>query len=59
MHSSQPFDMKKLTVIHERFPYRYVEWGLLENGKPDIVYKSTKKLLRDTETCIYLITVFN
>ena len=28
--------MKKLTVLLERFPYRYVQCGILEiNGKPD------------------------
>ena len=24
-----------LTVIHERYPYRYVDVGILENGYPD------------------------
>ena len=24
-----------LTVIHERYPYRYVDVGILENGFPD------------------------
>ena len=24
-----------MNVIMERFPYRYVEYGTLENGKPD------------------------
>ena len=24
-----------MTVLLERFPYRYVESGTLENGKPD------------------------
>ena len=24
-----------LTVIHERYPYRYVDTGILENGFPD------------------------
>ena len=50
MHSSQLFNMKKLTVIHERFPYRYVEWGLLENGKPDYriqKYEEVTKRYRD------------
>ena len=25
-----------MNVIMERFPYRYVEYGTLENGKPDL-----------------------
>ena len=29
-----PFNMKP-TVLLERFPYRYVQCGVLENGKPD------------------------
>lgn len=24
-----------MQVLHERFPYRYIESGTLENGKPD------------------------
>ena len=24
-----------MNVLLERFPYRYVEYGILENGKPD------------------------
>jgi len=27
--------MKKATVLLERFPYRYVQCGMLENGFPD------------------------
>ena len=27
--------VKKPTVLMERFPYRYVESGVLENGQPD------------------------
>ena len=27
--------MNKPTVLLERFPYRYVQTGTLENGKPD------------------------
>ena len=27
--------MSKMNVLLERFPYRYVENGTLENGKPD------------------------
>ena len=27
--------MKKVTVLLERFPYRYVQCGMLENGFPD------------------------
>ena len=27
--------IKKPTVLMERFPYRYVEVGILENGQPD------------------------
>ena len=27
--------MKKPTVLLERFPYRYVQSGTLENGQPD------------------------
>ena len=24
-----------MTIIHERYPYRYVEYGTLDNGFPD------------------------
>ena len=41
-------------VIMERFPYRYVEVGILENGKPD--FRSQKqdyytKRYRDMYLC--------
>lgn len=26
---------KSVSVVNERFPYRFIEKGLLENGKPD------------------------
>ena len=35
MHYRRP-TMSKMKVIMERFPYRYVESGTLENGKPDV-----------------------
>ena len=30
-----PLSTKKMNVIMERYPYRYVECGTLENGFPD------------------------
>ena len=43
-----------MTVLLERFPYRYVESGTLENGKPDFRIQkmdSYTKRYRDIYLC--------
>ena len=43
-----------MNVILERYPYRYVECGTLENGFPDYRIQSLTNIHRDIETCISL-----
>jgi len=46
-----------MTVLLERFPYRYVELGTLENGKPDFRIQKQIITLRDIMTCISVTMV--
>ena len=48
-----------MKVIMERYPYRYVESGVLENGSPDYRIQSMMSILGDTKTCIFVTTVCN
>ena len=50
-----------MTVILEKFPYRYIEMdNLLENGHPDYrIQKFHDWTLKDIETCIFLTIQFN
>ena len=45
----------KTTVIHERFPYRFVQRGYIQlNGKPDFRLQKQKSILRSILTFICL-----
>ena len=48
-----------MNVIMERYPYRYVECGTLDNGFLIIVFKKKIITLRDTGICICVIIVCN
>ena len=41
-----------MNVILERYPYRYVECGTLENGFPDYRIQKFNEYIRVIETCI-------
>ena len=47
---------KLMNVILERFPYRYVECGTLENGFLTIVFKSSMNTHKDTKICTSVTT---
>ena len=46
-----------MNVLLERYPYRYVENGTLENGKPDFRIQKMDKYSPDGRICIYVIMV--
>ena len=47
--------MEVVKVLLERFPYRYVENGTLDNGFPDYRIQKQMNTLNDIVTCIFLI----
>ena len=51
----------KTEVILERFPYRFVQKGLLEtNGEPDYrIQKFNERYRKDTTICIILTVLYN
>ena len=54
MSPTTKFIMTKPNVILERFPYRFVTTGTLENGKPDCriqTYSTRTKRYSDTYLC--------
>ena len=50
---------KKPTVLMERFPYRYVEVGTLENGSPDCRIQKIVPLLKGIVICTFAIIKCN
>ena len=44
-----------MIVLMERFPYRYVEAGTLENGKPDFRIQKQDHYTKRYKTCIFVI----
>ena len=38
----------------ERYPYRYVEVGTLENGKPDFRIQKEDRYTKSTKICTYV-----
>lgn len=47
----------KTLVIHERFPYRFVQRGYIQlNGNPDYRLQKAHEYTKNTLTSIYLIT---
>ena len=52
--------MTKTEVILERYPYRFVQKGLLEeNGAPDFRIQKFNDIQKNTTTCIILIVKHN
>ena len=48
-----------MNVIMERYPYRYVEVGTLDNGKPDFRIQKKIITLRGIEICTFVIMECN
>ena len=44
--------MNQVKVLLERFPYRYVSVGVLENGYPDYRIQKANSTLNVTQTCL-------
>ena len=61
MTTSETTTMRaKTEVILERYPYRFVQKGLLEeNGAPDFRIQSSMTYRKDTTTCIILTQQHN